>query len=207
MRSLLVLLAVALLGLGVAACGTSKATSTAAQTSSTGATSATGSTTPLHAPHTAENDADDHTNPPAPADDYNNGEVRGYGHAPTAAELAAITALIKRYYAIARAGEGAKACPMIDSGLAAAVPLDYGEFGPSYLHGGKTCAAVMSLLFKHDHKQLVAEVPHLQLLAVRVDGNHGMVLLGFGNLPERQITEVREGGVWKVAVLLDGEVE
>jgi hypothetical protein len=217
MKSVVVLLTIVSLSLGAAACGgTSKGTSSAtqalsnaSQTPSNGTNSGTAGTTVSGATPTRpthENDNDDHTNPPAPADDPNNGSARNYGHAASAADTRAITTLLERYYAIALAGEGVKACPMIDSGLVKAVPLDYGKLGPSYLRGGKTCAAVLSLLFQHEHQKLAAEVPQLKFLSMRLESNHGLVLLGFGSLPERLITVVHEGSVWKVAMLLDGEV-
>jgi hypothetical protein len=211
MKSLLALLAVVPLSLGVAACGGSgRGTSSVSQTSANAPVSSTATTTV--ASNTAnrgpagENDNDDHRRLPTPSDDYNNAVVEHYGHAASAADTRSITTLLRRYYAIARAGDGAQACTMIDPGLAKAAPVDYGQFGPGYLRGSKTCAAVMSRLFKHEHRLISAEIPHLKFMSVRLEGSRGLILLGFGSLPERQITVVREGGVWKLAVLLDGEV-
>jgi hypothetical protein len=211
MRPLVALLAVVLLSLSASACGASKNATSVSQTSSTVeapsnvAPTAT-TTSSSHEPNN-ENDNDDHRRLKVPVDDTNNGTIRAYGHAASAADTRAVTSLLKRYYAIALAGEGAKACTMIVPSLVKAIPLDYGQFGAPYLHGAKTCAAVMSRLFKHEHRQLAAEIPHMKLLSLRLGGNQGLVLLGFGRMSERQITVIRPGGTWKLAVLLDGEVE
>jgi hypothetical protein len=71
---------------------------------------------------------------------------------------------------------------------------------------GTTCAAVLTLLFKHDHPQLVAELPKLEVARVRLIEHHGIVILHFGTLPERQIPVAREGHTWKLQGLLDSEV-
>jgi hypothetical protein len=212
MKSLLGLLAVCLLGIGVTACGeTSKSIGSASQsTSSTAATNTTPSTTPSNtapAPADTKVDGDKDNDISAPDDDTKNNSVLDFGHAASASEKQTITALVKRYYAAALAGDGAKACAMLYSTLAEAVPEDYGQSPPGqpYMRG-TTCPAVMALLFKHFHKQLAVEVPVLKVSRVRLDEHHGLAVLTFGNLPERDISVAREGHVWKIEALLDSEL-
>ena len=96
---------------------------------------------------------------------------------------------------------------MIYSTLAEAVPEDYGLSppGPPYMRG-TTCPAVLTLLFKHLHSQLGLELPKIKVTRVRLTEHHGLAVLSFGTMPERQIQVAREGHVWRLAALLDGEL-
>lgn len=213
MRVLLAMVVTALLSIGVCACGGFDKSSTAA--SKDAATSASDRTKPSRAASTAayrnatadgfvkdkDNDDAEHL-----LTDDDNSAVRNYGNPATAPDWRAVTALLERYYVTALRGEGSSACAMIAPGLARAVPLDYGKLGPSYLHGGKTCAAVLTLLFRHEHRRLAASVPRLAVRSVRVEGEDGLALLAFGKMPEREIQVLREGVAWKMGALLDGEL-
>jgi hypothetical protein len=208
MKSLLALLAIALLGQSAAACGgTSKATGSASQASSriaaTGAKAATASSA-TSTQNYAKADRDKDNDVEAPYDDTNNNEELNYGRAASSVDKQAIAALIKRYYAAAAAGDGAKACSMLYVTFAEAVPEDYGTSPPGqpYMRG-KTCPAVMALLFKHDHSQLIAELPLLEVRRVRLEQHHGLAVLSFGTMPERQIPVQRERRTWKIEALLD----
>lgn len=220
MKSLFALLALGLLCVGVTACGGSgKSASTSAGASAVSSTGTTtvDTTSPAAAPATPaanrnptpsrrqlekyDRDEDDYMNVP---DDHNSAPP---GYVPAnAADKQAIMALVKRYYAAALAGDGARGCSMIDPGLVKAIPLDYGKLGAPYLRRAKgTCPAVMSLMYRHEHRLLAREVPQLKA-RVSVDGNQAVAILRFG-LHERGIAEVREGGAWKIAAVLDGELE
>lgn len=212
MKSLPVLLAIGLIGVGFTACGSSKSTipgsqaaSKTATTASTGATT-TSTATPTQDYTKADRDKDNDIG--APGDDTNHNEILNYAHAASAADKQAVTALIKRYYAAAAAGDGAKACSMLYVTFAESVAEDYGResAGSSYLKQGKTCPEVLTLLFKHFHSQLTAELPLLKVRRVRLNEHHGLVVLGFGTMPERQIPVLRERHTWKVVALLDGEL-
>ncbi len=142
------------------------------------------------------------------ADDKRNTQALDFGHAATASERRAITALIVRYYAAALAENGTKACAMIYSTLAEAIPADYsGNPGVSYMQGATTCAESMTLLLKHFHQILAIEVPKLKVVSVRLEEHHGLAVLNFGPLPERQIYITREGHIWKMTSLLDLELQ
>lgn len=116
-----------------------------------------------------------------------------------AADTKAIEALVRRYYAVAMSGDGAKACSMMDRGYAKAVPIDYGKFGPSYLHAGKTCAQVASLQFKHSRSQIPKTI---FFTAVHEENaNRAYALFGSRTAPASFIAVDREAGVWKIGAL------
>ena len=212
MRSLLALLATVALGFTTVACGSaSKIAGTATQTSPSA--TAAGVDAPRTPPGTAPSpaytkaDRDKDNDIGAPYDDTNNDSILDFAHPASAPDKRAITALLNRYYAAAAAGDGAKACTMLPPTLVKIIPEDYGQSpGPSYLRGGKTCSAVMALLFKHFRDQLAAELPLLKVTRVRLDRHHGLAVLNFGRMPERQISVAREGHTWRVEVLLDDEL-
>jgi hypothetical protein len=134
--------------------------------------------------------------------DEDDGDLAVYGHTAGKADTRTITALVKRYYVAAAAGDGAAACSMIGSTLAETIPEDYGrEPGPSYLRGGKTCQAVASLLFKHLHSQTTGAV---QVTNVLVTGSHALALFGSRTMPASDIALKRERGVWKIDGLIGG---
>lgn len=212
MKSLPVLLAMALLSVGVSACGSGKntnsgshATSGVAATGSTTATTASGAISTQD--YTKADGDKDNDNIAAPYDDTNNNEILDYARAASPADKQAVAALIKRYYTAAAAGDGAKACSMLYVTLAEAVPEDYGKSPPGqpYMQGN-TCPAVMTLLFKHLHNQLTVELPLLKVTRVRLDQHHGLAVLSFGKMPERQISVHRERHTWKIEALLDSEL-
>jgi hypothetical protein len=211
MKPLPVLFAAALLSAGVSACGSGKNTSSASPSPNAAATGSTvagsaSSATPTGDYTKADTDKDNDIG--APSDDTNNNYILDYAHAASTADKRAVTALIKRYYAAAAVGDGAKACSMMYVTFAEAVAEDYGQgsAGDSYLRQGKTCPAVMALLFKHYHGQLAAELPILEVTRVRLDRHHGLAVLSFGTMPERQIPVRRERRAWKIGAVLDSEL-
>ncbi len=209
---MLVLLAVVSLGGYVAACGGSdKASHTGVSATASTVESGKISTVPTDTtPAPAETKADaDHDNDLAAAegDDRNNNGTLDYGHEADAAETRAITALIEHYYKAAYTENGARACSMLYSAFEEEVPEDYGQSppGPPYM-SGTTCPAILTLLFKHFHPQLMLEYPKLVVARIRVSEHHAVSILRFGGLPERQIGVTRERHTWKVDQLLDSEV-
>jgi hypothetical protein len=215
MKTLLALLAIALLSVGVDACGGAAKGTGSTSTSSSSATTASpaktaASTAPARALTKADVDKDNDIG--APFDD-NNHEALTYGHAANATDTRAVSEMVKRYYAAALRGDGATACAMIVSSLAKAVVEDYGPGspGPEYLRSGKTCPAIMALLFKYLHAQFSAEVPKLKVARVRLRvtpgfGTHGFAIMSFGTLPERELAVDREGNTWKAQALIDIEL-
>jgi hypothetical protein len=127
-----------------------------------------------------------------------------WGHAASAADRRDIVALVKRYYAIAAAGDGARACAILYSLFAEEVPETYGEPPGDPALRGKTCAAVMSKVFKQRRRQLIQEAPSLKVIGVRIRGLRGLALLSFRGIGERDILVHREKRLWRIDALLDG---
>ena len=184
MRPLLVLLAILLLGLGPAACGGS---------------STSHSTATVTAAVKKDRDDDNDNN-----DDDD--KVIYYGHAPTPAERQPLVTLVTAYYAAQASENGATACRLLMPFVAESVVESVGH-SPGLQ--GKTCAAVMSKLFKLHHTLLSGENASLKFYTVRVKGGKALTLLSFANLPEvRQLSEHRDSsGTWRVMDLLDGILE
>jgi hypothetical protein len=195
MRSLLAFLAAALLGAGVSACGGSSAD-----------TRSTATIPP--APLETKVDGDKDNDVGAAYDEtINEGIFEFDKTSPSPSDTQAITALIKRYYALGAAEDGTAACAMLYPTLAEIVPEDYGKgAGPPYMRG-TSCPEVLTLMFKHFHAQLVAEAPKLQVRRIGLNGHHGAVLLNFGRaLSERETLVFHQGNTWKMDSLLDGEL-
>lgn len=195
MKRRLTLATVALLSIGLSACGAGKATHGVSSNAASGVT--------LPQPELkvdAELDSDSYPGEP----DNDNNHV--FGHPASPADMRAATALVKHYYTAAAAGDGGAACALMYSPLAEEVPEAYGGLLSSSSPRGKTCAVVMSGLFKHLFKGLRADSATLKVAAVRVRGNHASVLLGFnGRRPADYLGLHRERGAWKVERLIGTE--
>jgi hypothetical protein len=209
MRSLLALFAI-VFSTGATACGgASKGAGSASQTSPGAvASSSTQATTASSIASTQTNlkrDRDgDYDNSGNGTYDKDDSVVLRYGHAAGASDRQAVAAVVKRYYAAAAAGDGAKGCSLIYSIFAETIPEDYGRppAGPPALRG-KTCAAVMSKVFKQSQPQLAADYATLKVTGVRLEGNRGWALLSFKAMPARSILVHSERGAWKIYALLD----
>jgi hypothetical protein len=182
MKALPALLTAALLALGTTACGDSSGTD------SSSSVAASRGSPKLDRDNDNDNNNDDN-------------HVLYYGHEASATDRQAIITLLTDYYAAAAANDGAKACPLLMSFLAESVPEDIGH-NPKLR--GKSCAVVMSKLFKQHHKLLSGESASLKVMTVRVEDDKALTVLSFANLPEvRQMTERRDGNSWKIVSLLD----
>lgn len=188
MRTLLLVLATALLAAGVLACGSSS------KGNLTSSSQAGASTSRLDRDNDGDNNDDDNA-------------FINYGHAATAAERGPLVALITAYFAAAAAENGARACSMLMPFIAESVVENVGH-GPGL--NGHNCAVVMSKLFKQKHHELQIKSTTLKFYAVRIKGEKALTLLTFKGLaPEvRQVDERRDGsGDWKILTLLDGIIE
>jgi hypothetical protein len=145
-------------------------------------------------------------------DEIDDPPVRRYGRAASVADTVAVTALVRRYYRAAAAGDGAAACSLMLPRLAREPNL--GEAAEKVyplpvalppLHG-RSCAEIMSVLFREDHAHLVAESETLRAIHVRVNGKAGLAILGFSATPERTVTVRREHGSWSVDSVLDSQM-
>jgi hypothetical protein len=229
LKPLLVLSLTGLLSINAAACGTANRDINASSLKS--ATSSTPASTQEHIreniPFDSDKDTDgaqpdeDDNGKPAPPDrdndgdsaanalhDSDDGSVIKFGHAAEVSDRQKIGSLVQRYYVAAAATDGAKACSLLYSPYADAVPEDYGTSppGPAYARG-TTCQAVTTQVFKHFHSQIVTRLPKLKISRVRIKGRQGLAVLSFGTtLSEREIRVIREGHKWKILALIDNEL-
>ncbi len=190
------------LGPGVAACGGARTTphGTANAAATDGGGGGGGSTNALGGSSTHNNDRDNDG-------DHNDDDekVLYFGHAADATDQRISLALVTRYFALAATGDGAKACSLLVPFIAESVAENDGH---SPALRGKTCAVVMSKLFKLHHRSLAEKNATLKAIEVRVESDRALVVLEFPTIPEvRQITERRVGSTWKLLDLLDGILE
>jgi hypothetical protein len=199
MRSLLTLPSIALLGLGVGACGEAGKRTGSASRSSSSAAAAAAATTLAQSRLPTDRD-EDNDNPGSSRYDADDSPVLRFGYAASLAEVRAIASLVRRYYGDGAAGDGASACSLLYSLLRESVVEEYAQ-SPGLR--GKTCAEVLSKLFKRRHRELAGDVAALKLTIVRVGGDSGLALVRFGATRERRVLVRRERGAWKMGVLLD----
>ncbi len=136
--------------------------------------------------------------------DYDDQYVRTYGRQAASTEEHEVSALVKSYYEAAAADDGARACSMMDRGLAESsnfaklVPKEYAPGAGASVFSEKGCAQVASLIFEPNRQQLVGDAATVKLASLRVDGTHGLAILIFTTTPERVISVLQEQGVWRI---------
>lgn len=158
---------------------------------------------PANAAHTASSHARDRDNDGDHNDD--DAQVIYYGHAANATVRQSAIALVRGYYAAAMAENGRRACAMLVPLMA---ELVVEEDGKSPALRGRTCAVVMSKMFALQHRQLVEKGVALQVLEVRVNGDRGVIVLNFPEIPEARQFDIRRiDGSWKLTSLFDGIIE
>jgi hypothetical protein len=122
-----------------------------------------------------------------------------YGGRAGPAETRTISALVKSYYAVSLAGEGARACSLVASSLRTGVEAEYGSGGRT---GKEGCASAMKRMLSEQHAQLVADdVPTMRVTAVHIKGDLGLAVIEFRTTPESQIILQREAGAWRIDAL------
>jgi hypothetical protein len=133
--------------------------------------------------------------------------VLDYGHPASPSEQASIATVVKAYYAAAADEDGREACRLLYPIVAESVPDDYGRPPAPRALRGKTCAVVMSKLFRRHHRDLVAESRTLKVTSVHVGEEKALVVMSFGTTPEpRRIPVHRLGRAWRIMELLDSEM-
>jgi hypothetical protein len=127
-----------------------------------------------------------------------------YGHRPGGEERRRLAAIVRRYYGLAAAGDGAGACAMLEPSLAGTVAQDYGRApGPRYLRGSDSCKVVMSRLFRHVGKSLSEAI---RVVDVGVQGRDAQVIFSSRQLPASMIDLARYGSSWRLRDLLGGAI-
>jgi hypothetical protein len=217
MRSLLVLFGVVLLGVCADSCGETAKTSSSTSDASSATTASATATSPAgylndgdkdvigdydsDNNHDDDNDSSEDYKPDDNGDyhDSDDGSVTNFGQPADVADSRAITAVVERYYALARAKDGHGACAILLPTLAGAMVEDYGHgsAGPAYLSSGTTCPAVLKLLFEHFRGQLDVAVT-----GVRLSGDGAQALLGSRTARASSIYVRRQGGTWRIGWLL-----
>lgn len=157
-----------------------------------------------------DDDSDDYPHSHKDPDDIH---IRFYGHEAGAREKEAVSSLVKRYYLAGAVGDGARACSLIDPEIAKLtdfadhVPAVYASLAGSALFHNRTCSEVESSLFEIDHRILATGADTVIVTSLRIRGDHGIALLAFKTMPERQIAVHREpNGNWTIDALLDSEI-
>jgi hypothetical protein len=189
MRSLLGLSAIALLGASIGACGSTGKGARPASTVASGATvaSSVGTTpagTSTESGLSKEAQRFERTGPPG-----------------TAADTRAVGVVVKRFYATVAANDGARACKLLYAPLRNAMAEDYGTYGPSYMHG-KSCAEVMTKVFKHRKGTPTTNVTTIEVTGLRMKGKEAAALLHSPAMALGEITIIREGSKWTILTLL-----
>lgn len=216
MKATVALPAIILLCLNLAACagrGASKTPeSTVANSPSGSESGATPPTQTTSSPvsrsywkYDGDKDSDDYAHSRGlPDDDDDRNLLAPYPDKPGQAELQAIIATVRRYYTAAAGGNGAQACGLLDTSLAAGLGTGAGRPSHSSSNG---CAAAVDRIFKEQHRQLIADEPATMVVTgVHVKGTLGLALLGFRTAPEGAILIERESGIWKLGSLFDSEI-
>jgi ketosteroid isomerase-like protein len=206
-NSLLAPLAIALLGVGVTACGgASRGASPASQVSSSTATASAPATASTS---TTPTSTDAGTNA-IEREAFSQSEAtrfRTYGREASEADRQAVTAAVKHYYAVLATGDGAKGCSLLRTELRKAAREDYGTSppGPPELRG-KNCPEIVLFLFKHLPRLPGESAAAIEVTGVRVNGDvHDMdavALLRSKATPSSEILVDREHGLWKMNSLI-----
>jgi hypothetical protein len=131
--------------------------------------------------------------------DRDDQRISAFGHAAGPADMRAIATLFERYQAAATANDGARVCALIYTIFQKAIPEDYGRApGPVYARGG-TCSAVMTKILQHTHSHFSVR---WRIASTRVGGNSGFLLLGSKNAPASYLVLHRERAAWRIGSLV-----
>jgi hypothetical protein len=209
MKTSVIPLAIAMLASPIAACGGTSGTPALVAHSSSNNVTASGtaaragqSARPSGGYLRSDGDLDPDDQGKAPNDDE--WEMAAAGHGASGAEQRAITSIVRNYYAVATAGDGAKGCSLLDHALAQATAQGAGNAATG---GASTCAASLSLLFKQQHQYLAAEdAATMVVTGVHVKGSVGVVTLGFKTMPEAELLLHRDGRAWRINALFDHQL-
>jgi hypothetical protein len=198
-RAPLAVLASTVLAVGAVACGGS-GSSHSTSAGSSGAAAAHASATPSGG--YLKEDADEDGDDPHPTDPGQDDQefLASYGPKASPATASTITALVRSYYTASLAGDGTRACALLNAALATSLAKQQSPTAS----GAQACAAAIAPLLAQQHQRLLAEEPAtMTVIGVYVKGILGLVVLGFGNAPESDIVVTREGGAWKIDALYD----
>jgi hypothetical protein len=132
--------------------------------------------------------------------DPDNDQSSSFGMPATVAQQRTFEAAIRRYYAVAAAGDGAHACSLL-YWLAAEKLVNeqqQGRLGPA-----RSCARLAAAQFDARHAELREDARELTLAEARVRERRAVALVIFAARRERLVPLHLEGSTWKMDVLLD----
>jgi hypothetical protein len=200
-KRLLALLVAALACVCVSACGSGGGSASNASASDEHKTAAAGGGTGTYMRDDEDADNDDRPYPLAGVEKTDSLSPVTLGKQADPADTRAVAALVKRYYAVAAAGDGVAACSMLDRALVSGFA---GSQEGQAQGSAKACAAVVSPLLAAQRETFAADnVATLTVIDVRVKGTEGIAAVGFTSAPVRWMLIKREGGGWKIASLDD----
>lgn len=201
------LLSIVLLGVGLTACA-GGAHTVSDQPTGTGANGSTTTTTASYAKssggylkYDGDKDSDDLAHNSERSVNDEKGFLAIYGGEANQTDARTIASVVKGYYAALAAGDGAKACTLLDHSLA----TDLDENAAR--SGGGSCATYLHGLPEEQQRQLKEEeVSTMVVFGVHVKGGQGVALLGFRHAAEGEILVEREGRAWKIGAVLGGQM-
>jgi hypothetical protein len=147
-----------------------------------------------------DNDADNKTGSYFDVDDSIS---LGFGKSASAADRRAVSEAIARYYALAAAHDGVKACGLLAAPIAQSLPQTVGGFGGPTYYKGKTCGEVLTKIFEANVHQLATYATSMRVVKVGVENNEAVAVFAVKDHPGRAIRLRHEHGAWKV----DGPVD
>jgi hypothetical protein len=219
LRPLLALPALAVTGFVLLACGSAGKHAAGPGTSS----AATIVTTGRHALGDYDNDdyeagrsdGDDDDDASGPTDgdgdsdnrthsryDRDDSSVLAFGHAASSVERREIAALVKRYYAMSAARNGAGACTL----LSATVKRLLRDPAAQHYDSGRTCGQVMTKIFAMNPNELRVIAATVRVTAVRIAHAEAFAVLAFAAQPPHWMLVVRERGGWKIGFIHEREL-
>lgn len=139
------------------------------------------------------------------SDDF---DLSEYRHSASVVEARAVATLVRRYLSAAAAADGRQACSMVLPNIARAVTPTLAGVGEPPYSKGKTCAEVLSKIFRFYHAQLAAEAHVLRVAKLRTEGEKGLAVLTARPVtafPIRVMAVQRYGAAWKIDGVLDQE--
>jgi ketosteroid isomerase-like protein len=205
--SLVALAALVSLSTSMSACGQESGRPATTQVSSS--TSDTGKADSLRARPSGsywrhDGDADDHEAASRHPEADDKLELDAFGHRASHAEREAISALVRRYYAAAAAGDSTTVCALLSPAFATQLGNGSSNSGRN---GTTTCSKAVAPLLTQQHEQLTAlEASTMIVTDVRLKGSTGLAVLGFRRMPQSTILVEREGIMWRLGQLFGNEL-
>jgi hypothetical protein len=126
-----------------------------------------------------------------------------FGEPASKADVRAMTPVVKRYYAVAAAGDAKRACAMIDPAFTKALSAEIRVSAPSYLHGAKTCQAAAADTFRHYRHELTVPI---RVNGALTDGNTGYVVVSSAKMPDSMIAVRRMHAAWVIDSVLGAKI-